>query len=504
MALPELAKKVKQIASQQLTNFKSLLNGRSFAKFKKNYQLKGEIGRGGFGIVYRGIRISDEIPVAVKFIERRHIREWGKLNDERVPLEIMMIAKASKCTGVIKLLDWFSLPEGYLIVMERPSPCMDLFDFIKNQHHLDEDVSKFLFKQVVQTIHECCERKLLHRDIKDENIVIDLMTGETRLIDFGAAAILKKSRYTDFQGTRLYCPPEWFLQSLYLGKEAAVWSLGVLLYNMLNGRLPFRNEKDICTSHLLGPLPYYNSLSDDVRDLIERCLCFNYQNRATLEDILSHPWLEEPINTNWLEFSCVLAINKLSKQSAEDSGNENEHEDDISCESTNSTKQNNIDKIKIVPKRTKVTGKKVGSGFESGMGSSGESNCSSKRSDSIKMVISKNENNVLINDFNCNRYKAQETENNILHLDECKIPPYKPRSVKTSVLNSPVKKKISLLPMKTSVKQKFSFDSGRGSLGSAVTSPSITPDDLSVDDKLVKSIRKFNFDEDDNNEVFVV
>uniref|UniRef100_A0A0N5BPB0 non-specific serine/threonine protein kinase n=1 Tax=Strongyloides papillosus TaxID=174720 RepID=A0A0N5BPB0_STREA len=502
MALPELAKKVKQIASQQLTNFKSLLNGRSFNKFKKNYQLKGEIGRGGFGIVYRGVRISDEIPVAVKFIERRHIREWGRLNEERVPLEIMMIAKASKCSGVIKLLDWFSLPEGYLIVMERPSPCMDLFDFIKNQHHLDEDISKFLFKQIVQTIHECAERKLLHRDIKDENIVIDLMTGETRLIDFGAATILKKSRYTDFQGTRLYCPPEWFLHSLYLGKEAAVWSLGVLLYNMLNGRLPFRNEKDICTSHLLGPLPYYNSLSDDVRDLIERCLCFDYQNRATLEEILSHSWLEEPIDRNWLEFSCVLAINKLSKQSANDSGNENEHEDDISCHSTNSTKHNIIEKIKITPKRTKMLEKKKVSGFESGMGSSGESNCSSKRSNSIKLVLNEKEKNV--NEYKCNRDEVQETENNLLHVDESKIHPYKFRNVKTSVLNSPVKKKISLLPMKTNIKQKFSFDSGRSSLGSTLTSPSITPDGLSVDGKLIKSVKKFNFDEEDDNEVFVV
>lgn len=56
--------------------------------------------------------------------------------------------------------------------------------------------------------------------------------------------------------------PEWFLHSLYFGREAATWSLGVLLYNMLNGRLPFLNEKDICTAHLLGPLPFFASLSE--------------------------------------------------------------------------------------------------------------------------------------------------------------------------------------------------------------------------------------------------
>mgnify|MGYP001570493929 CR=1 FL=1 len=59
---------------------KSYFSGRGFSKFKKNYKLKGELGRGGFGIVYRAIRISDELPVAVKFVDRRTVREWGKVD----------------------------------------------------------------------------------------------------------------------------------------------------------------------------------------------------------------------------------------------------------------------------------------------------------------------------------------------------------------------------------------------------------------------------------------
>jgi len=144
----------------------------------------------------------------------------------------------------------------------------------------------------------------LHRDLKDENIVIDLLTGSTRLIDFGAATMLKKSRYHDFQGTRLYCPPEWFLHSLYLGKEATVWSMGVLLYNMLNGRLPFHNEKDICTAHLLGPLPYFTKLSLEARSLIEKCLCFDPFLRPSLDDVLKHPWLQMPCQS-WKQLNTV-------------------------------------------------------------------------------------------------------------------------------------------------------------------------------------------------------
>ncbi|GMR42031.1 hypothetical protein PMAYCL1PPCAC_12226 [Pristionchus mayeri] len=301
MGLPVLAKKVKKMASTRFLNLKALLNGenssRGFAKFRKNYKLKGEIGRGGFGIVYRAVRMSDEMPVAVKFIDRRGIKEWGKISDEQVPMEIVMLARCSKIEGTI--------PEGYLIVMERPFPSMDMFDLIKAQSRLDEDIAAFLMRQIVETIQACAERRVLHRDLKDENIVIDLVTGETKLIDFGAATVLKKSHYTDFQGTRLYCPPEWFLHSLYLGKEAAVWSLGVLLYNSLNGRLPFRNEKDICTAHLLGPLPFYAPVSSEARDLISRCLHFDPFARCSIEDMLSHPWLRRE-RPSWAELATRL------------------------------------------------------------------------------------------------------------------------------------------------------------------------------------------------------
>uniref|UniRef100_A0AC34Q1K1 Protein kinase domain-containing protein n=1 Tax=Panagrolaimus sp. JU765 TaxID=591449 RepID=A0AC34Q1K1_9BILA len=313
MSLPIFAKKVKKLASLQLMNLKLLINGRGFSKFKKCYKLRGEIGQGGFGIVYSAVRVSDEMPVAVKFIERRHVRDWGKLNDERVPMEICMLARCAKVSGVIKLIDWYSMPEGFLIVMEKPSPCIDLFDFIRRQQVLNEDLTRYLFRQIVQTAIDCAEKKVLHRDLKDENIVIDLLTGETRLIDFGAATLLKKTRYHDFQGTRLYCPPEWFLHSLYLGKEAAVWSLGILLYNMVNGRLPFQNEKHICTSHLLGPLPFYTEVSEELHDLICKCLTFDPFARISLESILKHTWFDVEI-PEWIDISANISLNSAERK----------------------------------------------------------------------------------------------------------------------------------------------------------------------------------------------
>ena len=118
-----------------------------------------------------------------------------------------MLARCARVPGVIGLLDWFALPEGFLLVMERPSPCIDLFDFIHQQKCLDEPLARFLFRQLVRAVADCGERRVLHRDLKDENVLLELTSGRVRLIDFGAATLLNRQRYTDFQGTRLYCPP---------------------------------------------------------------------------------------------------------------------------------------------------------------------------------------------------------------------------------------------------------------------------------------------------------
>lgn len=77
-----------------------------------------------------------------------------------------MLAKCSKVRGVIRLLDWYSIPEGFLIVMERPYPCIDMFDFIKGQGKISEDMARFLFRQIAVTVHECVQNRVLHRDLK--------------------------------------------------------------------------------------------------------------------------------------------------------------------------------------------------------------------------------------------------------------------------------------------------------------------------------------------------
>ncbi|KAI1702406.1 protein kinase domain-containing protein [Ditylenchus destructor] len=190
--------------------------------FKKTYKLGPEIGRGGFGVVYSGFRISDRQTVAIKYVARRNVTEWANLKGKDVPLEIALLEQCRECPGVIKLMDWYERPDGFLIVMERPSPYCDLFDYISDRGALDETVTKCFFKQIVETAIACASCKVVHRDIKDENIIIDMRTGEIRLIDFGSGAFLRKDDYTDFEGISVssnQCPQA--VIECESGKEAA-------------------------------------------------------------------------------------------------------------------------------------------------------------------------------------------------------------------------------------------------------------------------------------------
>ncbi|XP_077638755.1 serine/threonine-protein kinase pim-1-like [Lonchura striata] len=248
-----------------------------------------QLGSGGFSTVYSGIRLSDGSPVAIKRVARESVLQWDELPDgTRVPLEVVLMEKVgSGCQNIIQLLDWFELPDSFVLVLERPEASQDLLQLLQEQGCLCEEQARWLFCQVLEAVRHCTACGVLHRDIKPENLLVNPESGHLKLIDFGCGTFLQERAFTGFAGTRVYSPPEWIWLGCYHGHAATIWSLGVLLYVMVCGSLPFQDEPDI----VLGKLVFRQQLSPELQHLIRWCLAKHPADRPELEEISCHPWV---------------------------------------------------------------------------------------------------------------------------------------------------------------------------------------------------------------------
>ena len=174
------------------------LHGENLVTFP--YRVTGILGKGGFGVVYSGLRVHDGQLVAIKEVPVQRVMDWSVLGDRQVPLELKLLSCCQGVSGVVSLIDWCHTGQHFLYIMEYSPSSRDLFDFISQRGALEENFARELFKQVVDIVTECFNHGVVHRDIKDENLIIDTNTGKLKLIDFGSGALVKSEAYTDFDG----------------------------------------------------------------------------------------------------------------------------------------------------------------------------------------------------------------------------------------------------------------------------------------------------------------
>ncbi|XP_071376001.1 serine/threonine-protein kinase pim-2-like [Centroberyx affinis] len=200
-----------------------------------------------------------------------------------LPLEVVLLMKVAAGPGsvgqtaAVALLDWYDLDQELILVLERPSPCMDLSDYL--------NASGGVLQEREAKIHA---KGVLHRDKKLENLLVETDGPRFRVIDFGCGCILTEGNYTTCCGTHFYIPLEWYEHQSYRAEPFTVWQLGVVLYTMVTGFFPFYVTSEI----LLCNPEISNQLSQHCQDLLKKCLANCPDGRPTLEELQLHPWLK--------------------------------------------------------------------------------------------------------------------------------------------------------------------------------------------------------------------
>ncbi|KAI4809739.1 hypothetical protein KUCAC02_018604 [Chaenocephalus aceratus] len=271
-------------------------------EFEEVYQPLKAVGKGAFGFVWKAIRRCDGLEVIVKFISKTRIVRDCWVDDPmlgRVSQEIAILTRVQH-HNIVKVLEVFENGSYFQMVMENHGDGLDLFEFIDMQPRLDEPLASYIFRQLVAAVFYLRSKNILHRDIKDENIIIDKCF-HIRLIDFGSAAMMAPRKlFYNFCGTLEYCSPEVLQGNPYEGPELEMWSLGVLLYTLLFSENPFCGVEEILEAKLKPPFP----LSPELRVVLCGLLHPDPAQRMPLDQLLLQAWISQPISMaeySWTE-----------------------------------------------------------------------------------------------------------------------------------------------------------------------------------------------------------
>ncbi|KAK7502922.1 hypothetical protein BaRGS_00005871 [Batillaria attramentaria] len=272
--------------------------------YSREYTTLSSIGKGAFGFVRVGMRRSDKKEVVVKFIRRRKVLRESWLMDPHlgmIPMEVFLLSRLQH-PNIVKVEDVFQNKDYIQLVMERHGRGMDLFEFIDRNPRLDEPLISYIFRQTVAGVSYLHSQNIVHRDIKDENIIID-ENFRIKLIDFGAAAYMSEGKlFGTFCGTIEYCSPEVLMGNKYRGPELEMWSLGITLYTLVFGENPFFDVEETLEGVLKPP----SQVSRALTFLITWLLHPDPLSRATISDVERNAWVNQPVNIDSYQWEKVL------------------------------------------------------------------------------------------------------------------------------------------------------------------------------------------------------
>ncbi|XP_064258261.1 MAP/microtubule affinity-regulating kinase 4-like isoform X3 [Passer domesticus] len=253
-----------------------------------NYRLLRTIGKGNFAKVKLARHVLTGREVAIKIIDKTQLNPTSlqKLFRE------VRIMKGLNHPNIVKLFEVIETDKTLYLVMEYAS-AGEVFDYLVSHGRMKEKEARAKFRQIVSAVHYCHQKNIVHRDLKAENLLLDA-DANIKIADFGFSNEFSRgSKLDTFCGSPPYAAPELFQGKKYDGPEVDIWSLGVILYTLVSGSLPFdgHNLKELRERVLRGKyrVPFY--MSTDCENILRRFLVLNPAKRCTLEQIMKDKWI---------------------------------------------------------------------------------------------------------------------------------------------------------------------------------------------------------------------
>nr|BAJ94976.1 predicted protein [Hordeum vulgare subsp. vulgare] len=259
-----------------------------------DYIVGDKLGQGSFGKVMLGTHVATKQKVALKFIDYSKTKNQKERDNIKREVRLIQLLDHPNC---VKLLEVIEQKEVTCLVLEYISGG-ELFDYIVSHRRLKEPEAIRFLRQIVQGVEYCHANLVIHRDLKPENLLLD-SNNNIKVNDFGLSNMMSPGSFlTTYCGSPLYSSPEIILETNYIGPEVDVWALGVIIFAMVTGYLPWDGDtlKQQVHNAIKARYEVPSHVSFECADLISRCICVDPKQRATIAEIRQHPWLSKGYN----------------------------------------------------------------------------------------------------------------------------------------------------------------------------------------------------------------